>query len=334
MPTVSTVSTNPLEGQEEDFNEVLGRAPMKAARVHAYGGPEQLIYEDAPTPSPGAGEVLVKVEACGVNPLDVWFRSGHLSARFARPLPFIPGWEIAGTVCATGPGVTDLKVGQAVFGLLDVTADGGYAEYTVVECGRLRPTPPGLDSVQAAALPLAGLTGVQMVENSLDVLRGERLLVTGALGPVGRSAVYAARLRGAEIVAGVRRERLQEAESVFGVECIAIDEPDTVARFASSFDAVVDTIGPAALAPLYDTVRPGGRIVTVVPLPPADIGSRSLSMTHMAVKLDPDRTITLAEDVIGGRLALAPVQHMPLSEAAQAHVQIQGRGGKKIVLCP
>ncbi|RJG00649.1 NADP-dependent oxidoreductase [Noviherbaspirillum sedimenti] len=306
---------------------------MKAIRIHEYGGPEYLRFEDCPIPTPAAGQVLVKVEACGVNPVDAWFRSGHLKAHFARPLPFIPGWEVAGTIVETGVGVTRLTVGERVFGMLNFAADGAYAEYVVTDASRLSPIPSNMTSVDAAALPIAGLTGVQLVETVLDCRPGDRILIAGALGAVGRAAVHAAQLRGARVIAGVRKNRLAEARQLGADDYLAIDDPDAVAQLAGAIQSIVDTVGPAALAPLYGTVAPGGKIVTVVPLPTAPADPDRLAIERHSVKPDPDRLAKLAEDVVGGKFALPDINVLALSDAENAH-SLMAKGGlrRKFVL--
>src|SRR5277367_6236028 len=166
---------------------------MKAIIVSQYGGPEVLKFEDYPNPSPGPDEVLVRVAAASVNPIDVKRRSGEASSYSPITFPGILGVDVAGTVVGCGPGVQGFSAGDRVFAMADHT----YAELCVVKAEGLAKIPAGLDMVQAAALPLAATTGYQLISNGARVKQGQSLLVTGALGNVARAATFTAKSRGA-----------------------------------------------------------------------------------------------------------------------------------------
>ncbi len=176
---------------------------MKAIVLHQYGGPEQLRYEEAERPKYGENEVLVRVKATSVNPIDFKLRSGAAKARMPLELPAILGRDLAGEVVETGRSVTGFSKGMRVMAL----ANGTYAEYTVAKADVLAPIPSALDFEQAAALPLVVTTGAQLIERAVKPQRGQTILVTGALGGVARTAIHVARKHGVRVFAGVRGTR-------------------------------------------------------------------------------------------------------------------------------
>ena len=181
---------------------------MKAIVVHEYGPPEVLKFEDYPDPVPGPGEVLVRVAATSVNPLDYKRRAGLMKVRPIK-FPGLIGTDIAGTVVKIGPGVEGFSAGDQVFAM----ADNTYAELCVVKAAILAKVPKGLDLIQAAALPLVTTTGNQLIL-ATGVKAGQTVLVVGAAGNVGRSAVFTAKERGATVLAGVLKRQMDEAKTV------------------------------------------------------------------------------------------------------------------------
>src|SRR6202453_995876 len=169
---------------------------MKAIVVHQYGGPEVLKFEDYPDPVPGPGEVLVRVAASSVNPIDYKRRAGLTKDFYPMTFPGLIGVDLAGTVVKVGSGVDGFSVGDQVFAM----ADNTYAELCVVKAAVLAKVPKGLDLIQAAALPLAATTGNQLLL-ATEVGVGQTVLVAGAAGNVGRSAVFTAKTRGATVIA-------------------------------------------------------------------------------------------------------------------------------------
>jgi len=152
---------------------------MKAMRLHAYGGPEVLVFEEAPRPQAGAGEVVVRVHAAGVNPLDWKVRAGHVKAWLQHKLPLIPGWDVSGVVEAVAPGETAVKVGDAVYGMLDFERDGAYAEYVAARALILALKPNSIDFTQSAAVPLASLTAWQSLFEVACLQSGQAVLIHG-----------------------------------------------------------------------------------------------------------------------------------------------------------
>src|SRR4051794_18128702 len=193
---------------------------MKAVRIHAYGGPEQLKFEDhVPDPQLGADTVLIKSAAASVNPIDWKVRSGARQKDFPQPMPAILGRDVAGIVQAIGPNVRNFKVGDRVAAF----TTGTYAELVAVEASLVTHLPDGVGLIEAAAIPLASLTGDQLVRVATKIKSGDTILVSGALGSVGRAAVHTARKLGAKVIAGVRTRQLSEAEALGVSGVIAID---------------------------------------------------------------------------------------------------------------
>ena len=308
---------------------------MKATRLHDYGDADQFVYEDAPDPTPGPGEVVVEVAAVSLNPLDVTVRSGAFAAFMPISFPATLGWDISGTVHAVGTGVTDLKIGDRVMGLLDASRGGGYAERVVTEANRLVLVPDGLDLDQAAALPMVGLTGRLAVDHYLKPAPGQTVLVTGALGGVGRMAIHAAKRAGARVIAGVRARQRDEAAALGVADVVAIDDPADLARLAP-YDGAIATVGGALAEGLLQHIRRGGVLVVVTPPPPTapEDGRVRVEMFLVFTVADPTMLRELAEEMARGELVLPIARKLPLSEAGQAHrlMETGGVGGKILLV--
>src|SRR6266851_4116385 len=193
---------------------------MKAVVIHQYGGPEVLKFEEYPDPVAGTGEVLVRVAATSINPIDNMRRSGRAKDFFPVQFPGVIGMDLAGTVLKLGSGVEGFSVGDRVCAMADQT----YAELCVVKAANLVKIPDGLDVVEAAALPLVTTTGNKLIVEGTEIKAGQTVLVAGAVGGVGRSAVFTAKDRGAIVIAAVLNRQLQEAESLGADRVIATDD--------------------------------------------------------------------------------------------------------------
>ncbi|SCW94265.1 NADPH:quinone reductase [Sphingobium faniae] len=304
---------------------------MKAVRVNAYGGPDVLKLEEVPTPMPGPGQLLLKVLACGVNPLDAWFRSGHLSARFERPLPYTPGTDVVGAVARCGDGVTAFAVGDRVMAILPVLSDGGYAEYATADAASLAALPDGLDPAQAVAAMTPAITGRQMVDKALVHGPCAHMLILGALGGVGRAAVATALARGIAVSAVVRPGREKEACAI-GAEPV---DPAHVAALDGAFDVILDMMGPQAVAPWEAALAPGGLVVSVVPLPPASFSRQDVTLTHFAFSPDAAVLAETADMMRSGKITGPQIEMLALDDTARAHeLLLTGAGGRKFVVVP
>ena len=234
---------------------------MRAIVVHQYGAPEVLRFEEYPDPEPGPGEVLVRVAAASVNPIDYKRRAGLTTDFYPLKFPGLIGVDMAGTAVKIGPGVEGFSVGDRVFAMADDT----YAELCVVKAAVLAKVPKGLDLIEAAALPLATTTGNQLLL-ATEIEAGQTVLVAGAAGNVGRSAVFTAKTRGATVIAGVLTRQIDGAKTIGADQIVATDD-DTAIASLPPLDAVADTVGGRTAEKLIAKVKPGGVYATVVEAP-------------------------------------------------------------------
>jgi NADPH:quinone reductase-like Zn-dependent oxidoreductase len=249
------------------------RDRMKAVRLHGRGGPDHLVYEEAPQPHPGLGEVLVRIAATAVivNELK-WDVTYQTAAGVPRTLP-IPGHDFSGVVAEVGPGVTDIAVGDPVYALVAFGRDGAEAEYAIALPGELAPKPRTLDDVQAAAVPLAALTAWQALFTRAKLSQGQRVLIHGAAGGVGTYAVQLARWAGAHVITTASARNADFLRDLGASE--TIDYATT--RFedvAHDVDVVLDTVGVDTLERSWQVVKEGGILVSVVSPPPTNHAPR------------------------------------------------------------
>jgi len=302
---------------------------MKAVLLHEYGGPDRLRYEDTDVPDYGDNEVLVRMHATSINPIDYKVRSGTAKDRFPVEFPAILGRDLAGEVEAWGRDVTGFSKGMHVMALTTRT----YAEYVVVKAEILSPIPDALTYEQAGALPLVTLTGTQLIERAVKPQPGQTVLVTGGLGSVGRTAVHTARKHGARVLAGVRRNELDEAKQRLQVDAIAIDDEDEVAKLRD-LDAIADTVGGPTVQRLLHAVRSGGVLGSVLGKPQG-ADNYQIRVEAMMVIPDASRLYQLAEDLARGEFSIPVARVMKLSEIQEAHRLAERHESKgKIVLVP
>ena len=299
---------------------------MKAIVLTAYGDVDKLELRDVPDPIPGTNQIAVRMAGASINPIDWKLRSGAVVNRFPLTLPAVLGRDASGTVAAVGPGVTAFKVGERVLGLVN----GAYAELVVAATEAWAMLPAELDAVDAGALPLALLTGAQLVEDAVPSRHGEVLLVTGALGSVGRVAVFVAKSRGATVLAGVRSTQRAAAAELGADDVVALDDEAELAGL-SALDAIADTVGGQTIARLLGNLKPGGVIGSIVG-EPAGAKERGFVVRAMLTRPDSKRLAELAQSVADKKLVIPIAKKLPLSEAGQAHVLAQQGAGGKVVL--
>ena len=299
---------------------------MKAIQLTAYGGVGMLEVRDVPTPTPGADQIAVRMSGASVNPIDWKLRSGALASYMPLELPAILGRDASGIVTAVGSGVTAFKVGDRVLGLVN----GGYAEVVVAPTSAWAEAPPELDLVEAGALPLVLLTGAQLVDEAVQPRQGDVVLVTGAVGSVGRAAVFAAKARGAQVWAGVRTSQREAAMKLDADVVLPLDDEAELAKIPP-LDGIADTIGGAIVERLVGKMKDGATLGTVVGEPPS-AKARGLVVRRLLAHADSKRLGELARAVAEGRLHIPIAKKMPLSNVRIAHALAEARPGGKIVL--
>ena len=287
---------------------------MKAVRIHSFGGPEVLRYEDTPIPEPSENEVLVRVHAAGVNPVDWKIREGHLGQ---GPLPQIMGSDISGVIEALGPGVKEFRPGEPVFGIV-AEESGAYAEYATAPVSRLARKPASLDDIHAAALPVASLTAWQALFDTAELQAGQKILIHGAAGGVGGFAVQFARWKGAQVI-GTASGRNADFVRELGAEEV-IDYGST--RFEEAVrdvDVVFDTIGGETQERSWRVLKPGGILVSIVQ-PPAteNAAAHGVRGAFLISKPRGDQLARIADLVARGDVKVHVEIVLPLSEARKA----------------
>jgi NADPH:quinone reductase-like Zn-dependent oxidoreductase len=299
---------------------------MKAVVLHEYGPPKNLKYEDMPDPTPTDDQMLVRVAASSVNPIDYKIRSGSAKAHFPVEFPAILGRDIAGTVRAVGSKVKDFKPGDKIIAL----GSKAYAELATVDPAEATLLPEGLDLAESAALPLVTLTGEQLAR-ATRLQPGQTLLVSGAIGGVGRTAVWTARKSGVKVIAGVRKSQLKQAEELHADAILALDDPAALEKLGF-LDAVANTVPGDTANLLLAKVKPGGIFASVVGPPSnAALHPTVQIVTFMATR-DASKLRELAEDVLAGHFKIPIDRMLPLEKAAEAHTAAEKGGIGKIIL--
>ena len=298
---------------------------MRAAVLTGYGDVDKLEIREVPEPEPGPGEAKVRVAGSSINPIDLGMRGGRLQARFPVTFPAVLGRDASGEVVAVGSGVATLRVGTRVVAL----TNRAHADYVVASESLWAEVPLALELVDAAALPLVTLTGSQLVDEAVMPRAGDVVLVTGALGSVGRTAVYAAKARGAKVIAGVRRQRRAEAAKLDVVDVIALDDEGDLERMPQ-VDAIAHAMA-GTLEKLVRKVKPGGTIGSVTGEPP---GAKDMGLVVRAHVVHPDATrlAELARAAAEGRLVIPIAQRLPLTQIRDAHAMAERGAEGKVVL--
>jgi NADPH:quinone reductase-like Zn-dependent oxidoreductase len=299
---------------------------MKAVLLQGYGDVDKLQYGEAPNPHAGPGQVVVRLISTSVNPIDYKIREGAMKERMNLEFPVIIGRDLAGEVTETGEGVTKFQRGDLVMGLVDHS----YAEYVAAKAGDLTRIPEGLDPLDAGVLPLITETGAQLIEAGVQPRRGETVLVTGAMGSVGRTAVFVARQQGATVIAGVKRAQVSEAGSLDADSVAAIDDEQGLSAIVE-LDAIADTVDGDTLKGLMGKLKKSGRVASVLGKPAA---AGNADVRAVFAHPDPDRLYRLAKDFRDGKLKIPIARRMKLSEIREAHKAAQNGAEGKIALQP
>jgi NADPH:quinone reductase-like Zn-dependent oxidoreductase len=305
---------------------------MRAVVLHEYGGPEKLKFEDnVPEPRISGRTVLIAAAASSVNPIDWKMRSGMRQKDFSLSFPAILGRDVSGIVRAVGANVKHFKPGDRVLALSNAT----YAELVAVDDSDVTHLPDGVDLADSAAIPLIALTGDQLVRLATDVQKGQVVLVTGALGSVGRAAVHTAKKIGVQVIAGVRGKELDGARSLGVAGVLAIDDDEAIEKFRL-VDAIADTVGGDVAAKLIAKVKQSGSFGYTAVLPEGTAAQNpAVKIRRVLTQPDPSKVREFADDVRDGKFVLPIGRRMPLRDAAEAHVLGEKGGiGKILLLAP
>jgi NADPH:quinone reductase-like Zn-dependent oxidoreductase len=314
---------------------------MRAIAISEYGGPDRLELTDMPEPIVGPDSVLIRVKAAGVNPVDAGIRRGGLAERIPCFLPLIPGWDAAGVVEQVGPAVEEFAPGDEVLGYLrkDFVRDGTYAELAVARSFHFARRPRSLSWEEAGALPLAGLTALQLVRDALALQRGERILIHGASGGVGGFAVQIAKAGGAHVIAVASAASHDHVRDLGADELIDYTEQDVVEvvreRHPDGIEVVADLVGGDAQTRSADVLQEGrGRLGSIITPPDRDLfAARGQAAHYVFVRPDRAGLETLGAMADAGELRVPIAAALPLEEAGAAHEQIETRHTRgKIVL--
>src|SRR5215470_6833882 len=312
---------------ETDCNSVVRGWGMKAICVRGRGGPEAFAYEEAPRPRPGEGEVLVRVHAAGVIHTELsWVPTWTTRAGEPRPLPVIPGHEFSGAIAALGARVSDVGVGDLVYGLNDWYRDGASAEYCVARVADIAHKPAGVDHIHAAATPISALTAWQGLVERAGLAAGQRVLIHGAAGGVGTFAVQLARWRGARVTGTASAANLDFVRSL-GADEVIDYRAERFEDVVRDVDVVFDTVGGETLERSWGVLKPGGRLVTV-----AASGEQTTDERIRAAYfiVEPSRTqlAEIARLIDGGTLRPVVGAVFPLAEARTGRTSRCSRRGR------
>lgn len=306
---------------------------MKAVRVHEYGGPEVLRYEDAPRPVVKPDEVLIRVHAAGVNPVDWKVRQGLTKDWLKYTMPFIPGWDVSGVVESVGLDTMRLKPGDVVYSRPDIARDGTYAEYVAVRESEVALKPKSLDHVHAAAVPLAGLTAWQALFDAAKLEHGQTVLIHGAAGGVGTFAVQLAKLKGAHVIGTASKKNHEFLRSLGADQTIDYN----TTRFEDvvhNADVVLDTITGETMERSWQVLKKGGILVSILQ-PPSHEKAASLGVrcAHTFVQPSVSQLNEIAKLIDAGKVNVIVEKVFPLWEARAAHeLSATGHVRGKIVL--
>lgn len=296
--------------------------------VTAYGGPEVMKYQDMPDPVPAAGDVLIRVAGIGINPEDIQERNDQIEG-WQLQFPAIIGLDVSGTVIATGDGVTDLMAGDRVCGWSYHT----YAELVADKADFFARVPATMDLVDAAALPIVGLTGSQLISVAGGLQPGQTVLVSGAAGAVGRSAVFMAKSLGAHVVAGVRRSQLDQAASIGADETIALDDASVFAAIPQ-VDVVANTLRGQSATDLLAKVKNGGTFASVTGAPDGSDDYPNVRVVSFRSKQDRAGIAFITHAVDAGKMTIPIGRREALENAGAAQAAFTKGGIGKVLLVP
>jgi len=305
---------------------------MKAVQINGFGDRSVLALNNIAIPTPAANEVLIKVKAAGVNPVDWKIREGYLQAMLNHALPLTLGWDVSGEITAVGNQVTNLKVGDAVYSRPDISKNGSYAEYMTVVADEVAIKPSALTWQEAAGVPLAALTAWQALYELANLQSGERVLIHAGSGAVGQFAIQLAKLRGAYVYTTTSAKNTALVKSLGADEAIDYHHEDF--STLKDIDVVFDTIGGETLANSWKTLEKGGRLVSICDNPDeATASEHGVAAFFLFVQPSSEQLDQLAALANAGKLKVNIDSEFSLNQVAKAHERSEsGRAQGKIII--
>jgi NADPH:quinone reductase-like Zn-dependent oxidoreductase len=311
---------NTLVGKPSDGS---ARSGMLAWRVHTFGPPDVMILEEVPRPDPGPGEVLVHVCAAGVGPWDGWIRAGK--SALPQPLPLTLGSDLSGTIAAAGSGVSGMAIGDEVFGVTNPQFVGAYAQYAVASAGMLAKKPNSLSHAQAASVPVVAVTAWQALFEQARLEAGQTVLIHGAAGNVGAYAVQLARRARLRTIATAGTKDIQFVRSL-GADEVLDYHTQRFETEVRNVDAVLDLVGGEPQMRSFKVLRPGGRLISAVSEPDQQRAKQhGVTAAFFLVDVTTERLRTIAELIDRGELKTRVGAVLPLADARDAHLMLEGR---------
>jgi len=306
---------------------------MKAVRIHKYGGVDVLAHEEIDVPKIRDNEVLIRVIATSINPIDYRTRDGFLKDILPRQMPVTLGWDVAGIVHQVGNQVKTLNSGDSVYALADITRDGACAEYLAIEASLVAKKPNTLSYITAASLPLAGTTAWQAVIDKADIQPGQRILIHGAAGGVGSLAVQLAKWKKAYVIATASKAKLDYVHSL-GADEVIDYETSHFEECVKDVDAVIDPVGGDLQDRSFKVLKPGGRLISLLqPIDQDKLTQYQVSGEFFWVQANADTLDQLARLVDQGHIRPVIYHEFAMNNIAQAHIALEsGLAKGKVVV--
>src|ERR1700733_13677549 len=292
-----------------------------AWRVHEFGPPEIMKFERVPRPEPGPGEVLIKVEAAGVGPWDGWIRAGK--SALPQPLPLTLGSDLAGEIVALGPEVSELRVGDQVYGVTNPQFIGAYAECALASAGMVSSKPASLTHVEAASVPVIAVTAWQALFDHAQLKPGQTVVIHGAAGNVGSYAVQLARRAGVQTIATAATDDISFVRD-FGANTVIDYRTEQFEEHVRGADAVIDLVGGETQTRSFQVLRRGGKLISAVSRPDQHLADRhGVEAAFFLVHVTSSYLAQIARLVDGGKLKINVGAVLPLADAREAHLMLE-----------
>jgi NADPH:quinone reductase-like Zn-dependent oxidoreductase len=294
---------------------------MMAWRVHEFGPPDVMKFEAVPRPEAGSGEVLVKVEAAGVGPWDAWIRAGK--SALPQPLPLTLGSDLSGEIAEVGPGVSDLRAGDQVYGVTNPRFIGAYAEFAVASAAMISIKPRSLSFIQAASVPVIAVTAWQALFDYAHLEAGQKVVIHGAAGNVGAFAVQLARRAGVRIVATAGSKDVAFVRDL-GAETVVDFQTQRFEEHVRDADAVIDLVGGETQTRSFQVLRRGGKLISAVSQPDQRVAqSRGVDAAFFLVNVTTGHLAQIGALLDSGELRTHVGTVLPLADAREAHLMLE-----------